>query len=232
MGVVFTNEAGGVINELYVFASSTDGTDVFEQDMGPDMIRNTSENKRIGSFGVTIEVLNTSYNVMARDRSQGIYIFQNVPLTNVCEAVLAFEPGSSNPVLTIYHKSGAVDVISGELVREGDAPAHTHNPLRREVPIRFSIENTTGDDIAFVSMREAADPDKGEVELVTDTIADGDSASVSIRLYEDDEAITEWILFVRFADGNSLISSGAFNPWETENLVVSKSGGALVLEAE
>jgi len=232
MGVVFTNEAGGVINELYVFASSTDGTDVFEQDMGPDMIRNTSENRRIGSFGVTIEVINTSYNVMARDRNQGIYIFQNVPLSNVCEAVLSFARDSNNPVLTIYHKNGGVDVISGELVREGDAPAHTHNPLRRDVPVRFSLENNTLDVFAFVSMREAADPDKGEVELFVGEIETGDSVSVSVRLYEEDEDITQWVLYVEFADGSSMVSFEAFNPWEADSLVVSVSGGALVFVVE
>jgi hypothetical protein len=230
IGVVFTNEAVEVINELYVFASSNDGTDVFEQDMGPDMIKNTGERTRIGSFGVTVEVQGTSYNVMARGRQQDIFIFLNVPLTNVCEAVLTFDivNRTSNPILTVYHKNGAVDVVEGRYVPPGDAPAHTHNPLRREVPIRFNIENISDHDFFFVSMREAANPEKGEVELYVGLLEAGHSYNVSIRLPVEDEAITEWILNVEVADGVTVILREYFNPWDVENLTFSMDDNMLV----
>jgi len=226
MGVVFTNEAGSVINELFVFPIAIDGTDVFEQDMGPDIIKNTSAQRRIGSYGVTVEVLDTSYNVMARDRSQGIYIFQNVPLTNVCEAVLTFD--STNPVLTIYHKNGAIDAIVGQHIREGDAPDHAQIPLKREVTLRFTINNSSNNNMTFISMREAANPDKGEVELYIGVLESGGSASLNVRLFEEDKEITAWILCVETADGISAISTDLFNPWEVNNVDISINGDTLV----
>ena len=78
-GVVFTNEASDVVHELFAFPSSVDGTDVFEQDMGPDIIKNTRDQRRLGSFGVTLEVVTTSYTVIARDRDRGIYLFRTPP---------------------------------------------------------------------------------------------------------------------------------------------------------
>jgi len=228
-GVVFTNDASDIINELFAFPSSTDGTDVFEQDMGPDIIKNTRNQRRLGSFGVTLEVVQASYNVMARDRDRGIYLFRDAPLTNACEAILTFESG--NLMLTIYHRDNTVDTMTGELVREGDAPAHTHNPMRREVPVRFTIYNDTGDTITFISMREAADPDKGEVHLFDGTLGADSSASISERLYEEDEEITAWILYIETENGSSMISDGSFNPWETDDLDLSISGGNLIIIA-
>jgi len=228
-GVVFTNEASDVVNELFAFPSSTDGTDVFEQDMGPDIIKNTRDQRRLGSFGVTLEVVTTSYNVIARDRDRGIYLFRDTPLTNACEAILTFESG--NLVMTIHHRNGTADTMIGQLVYEGDAPAHTHNPMRREVPIHFAIYNLTGEIITFVSMREAADPDKGEVHLFEGTLDADSSASVDIKLYEEDEEITAWIIYIETDDGSSMISGESFNPWETDDLDLSKSGGALSINA-
>jgi hypothetical protein len=231
IGVVFTNEAVDVINELYVFPSSGDGTDVFEQDMGPDMIKNTGEFTRIGSFGVTVEIQGTHYNVMARGRQQDIFIFRNVPLTNVCEAVLSFNMAnweSSNPFLTVYHKNGAVDVVEGRYVAPGDAPLHTHNPLRTEVPIRFTIANSSDHDLMFVSMREADNPDKGEVELYVGLLEAGNSYNVSIRLPAEDEEITEWILNVEVADGVTVVTREVFNPWDIETLTFAMEDNMLV----
>jgi len=227
-GVVFTNEASDVINELYVFPSSTDGTDVFEQDMGPDIIKNTREQRRLGSFGVTLEVVTTSYNVIVRDMDRGVYIFENTPLTNACEAILTFEAG--NPVLTIHHRNGTVDAMTGRRVQEGDAPAHTQNPMRREIPIRFTVNNYTGDTITFISMREADDPDKGEVYLFERALDNDSSANVSIRLFEEDEEITAWIIYIETENGISMISDGSFNPWETEELDLTISDGVLIID--
>ena len=230
IGVVFTNEASDLVHELFAFPSSTDGTDVFEQDMGYDIIKNTRDQRRLGSFGVTLEAVGTSYHVIARDRDRGIYLFQNAPLTNACEAILTADSGI--PVLTIHHRSGIVDTMRGQPIREGDAPAHTHNPIRRELPIRFAINNNTDESITFVSMREAANPDRGEVYLFDDGTLDfEDSANVNIRLYEEDQIITAWIVYVEFEDESSLLSADNFNPWETENLELSVSNGELVINA-
>jgi len=228
-GVVFTNEASDVINELYAFPSSTDGTDVFEQDMGPDIIKNTREQRRLGSFGVTLEVVSTSYNVMARDRDRGVYIFRDTPLTNACEVIITFESGT--PYLAIHHRDGTVDSMRGQLVVEGDAPAHTHNPIRREIPIRFTIHNDTGDTITLVTMREADDPDKGEVYLFEGTLDTDDSASVNIRLYEEDQVITEWIIYIETGDDSFMISVEAFDPWDTDDLDLTIKDGVLTINS-
>jgi hypothetical protein len=198
--------------------------------MGPDIIKNTRDQRRLGSFGVTLEVVSTTYNVMARDRERGIYLFQGVPLTNACEAILTAD-AAGIPVLTIHHRSGIVDTMKAEPVREGDAPAHTHNPIRRELPIRFTLHNNTGESITFVTMREANNPDLGEVYLFDDGILDAeDTFDVNIRLYEEDQVITAWIVYVEFEDGNAMISYGDFNPWETEDLELSIVNGELIIE--
>jgi hypothetical protein len=229
IGVVFTNDASDIVHELFVFPSSTDGTDVFEQDMGYDIIRHTRDQRRQGSFGVTLEVTGTSYNVIARDRDRNIFLFQGVSLTNACEAILTNDSGT--PVLTIHHRNGNIDTMRGQAVREGDAPAHTHNPIRREHPIRFNLHNNTGEDTIFVSMREADNPDRGEVYLFHDAgvLESGDSAAVNIRLYEDDLEITEWIVYVELEGGRLLLSEDNFNPWETEDLELSIVDGELFL---
>ncbi|MCL2662342.1 MAG: hypothetical protein FWE83_03325 [Oscillospiraceae bacterium] len=228
IGVVFTNEASDIVHELFVFPSSGDGTDVFEQDMGPDIIKNTRDQRRYGSFGVTLEVVNTSYHVMARDRDRGIYIFENVPLTNACEAVVTNDSGT--PVLTIHHRDGNVDTMRGQIVREGDAPAHTQNPIRREIPIRFTLHNHTNESISFVTMREADNPERGEVYLFEGRLLSDDTAPVNIRLYEEDIVITEWIVYVEFEEGISMLSAETFNPWETDDLELSIINGDLVFE--
>jgi len=228
IGVVFTNDASDVIYELFAFPSSTDGTSVFEQDMGYEIIRNTRDQRRLGSFGVSLEAVDTSYHVMARDRERGIYLFQNAPLTNACEAVLTMDSGT--PVLTIHHRNGIVDTMRGEVVREGDAPAHTHNPIRREIPIRFTVHNHTDERITFVSMREANNPEKGEVYLFDGMLHTDDTAPVNIRLYEEDQIIAEWIVYVVFEDGSSLISDNNFNPWEVDDLELSVVNGELILD--
>jgi len=228
IGVVFTNEASDLVHELFVFPSSTDGTDVFEQDMGPDIIKNTRDQRRLGSFGVTLEVVNTSYHVMARDRDRGIYIFQNVPITNACQAILTNDAGT--PVLTIHHRDGIVDTMRGQIVREGDAPAHTHNPIRREISLRFTLHNHTEDSMAFVSMREAANPERGEVYLFEGRLLTEDTAPVNIRLYEEDIGITEWVVYVEYENGSYMISADTFNPWDTDDLELSVVGGELIIE--
>jgi hypothetical protein len=197
--------------------------------MGPDIIKNTRDQRRLGSFGVTLEAVGTSYNVIARDRDRGIYLFQNAPLTNACEAVLTAD--NNIPVLTIHHRNGIVDTMRGDPVREGDAPAHPHNPIRRELPIRFTIHNDTDDSITFVSMREAANPDRGEVYLFHGSLHIDDSAPVNIRLYEEDQVITAWILYIESGDGSSLISDNNFNPWETDTIDLLIEDGVLIVNA-
>jgi hypothetical protein len=228
MGVVFTNDASDIVHELFVFPSSTDGTSVFEQDMGSDIIKNTRDQRRLGSFGVTLEVMGTSYNVMARDRDRGIYLFQGVSLTNACEAILTADAGI--PVLTIHHRDGIVETMRSEPVREGDAPAHTHNPIRREISIRFTLHNHAEESFTFVSMREADNPERGEVYLFEGRLLAEDTAPVNIKLYEEDLVITEWIVYVEFEDGSSMVSINTFNPWEIDDLELAIINGELTIE--
>jgi hypothetical protein len=121
--------------------------------------------------------------------------------------------------------------MRGQIVREGDAPAHTHNPIRRELPIRFTLHNHTDEGIVFVSMREADNPDRGEVYLFDGALHTDDTAPVNIRLYEEDQIITEWIIYIEYEDGSSLISEGTFNPWETDDLELSIIDNELILDA-
>ena len=232
IGVVFTNEADDVINELYVFPISIDGTPILEQDMGPDLIKNTGSTRRIGSYGVTIELQYSSYNVMARGRQKDIYVFGNVPLSNVCEAILTFDRESGDsPHLTIRHRNGTVDVIAGNHLVPGDAPNHTHVPMRSMVTVQFTVNNNTGSDITFISMREADDPGKGEVELFIGTLEADNSVAINYRLYEEDLEITEWLLFVRTADGKSIQFDEVFDPWETNEINIIVENDKLVFSA-
>jgi hypothetical protein len=228
IGVVFTNEADSVINELFVFPSPDDGTDVFEQDMGPDMIKNTSSAKRVGSYGVTVEAAD-SYSVIARDRSRGIYHFGNVPLDNVSEAVLTFD--GEKPMLSVYHRNGGAEAIEGEYVATGDAPDHTFVPLKKKASCRFTVKNDTGSDIDFISMLEKDNQDKGEVELYIGTLEAGSSVPVTGKLNEEDQEITEWVLRVDTADGGSTVSEESFDPWNTDNIDISLDGGKITFEA-
>ena len=233
IGVVFTNNADDIIAELYVFPIAIDDTPVLEQDMGPDLIKNTGSVRRIGSYGVTIELQYSSYNVMARGRQKDIYVFKGVPLSNVCEAVLTFDrERSTSPILTIYHRNGTTDTVVGDHLVPGDAPNHTHVPLRSTVTVQFNLTNETDKDITFISMREADDPHKGEVELFIEEILEaGESVSISYRLYEEDLEITDWLLYIETADGLSIQFEDAFNPWETEQIDITFDGENLLYTA-
>jgi len=229
IGVVFTNNADDIINELYVFPIAIVGTNILEQDMGPDLIKNTSSTRRIGSFGVTIELQNTSYNVMARGRQQDIFVFAGVPLTNVCEAVLSFNREvDANPTLTIHHRSGDTNVIVGEHIHPGDAPNHTHMPMSRTETVRFNIRNSTEGSIYFISMREADQPRRGEVELFVGNLSPNALTSVTYRLPEEDMEVTEWLLHIQAPDGTSMTFNEPFNPWETEQIEILMDGDEIV----
>jgi len=229
MGIVFTNNAHEVINELYVFPIAIDGTSVFEQDMGPDLIKNTSRTKRIGSFGVTLEMQNSSFNVKARDRNQGIYIFGDVPLSNACEAILTFD--STNPFLSVYHRNGEVHTIEGQFVAPGDAPDHAHTPLRRTATIHFTVRNTSSSDISLITIREADHPSKGEVEVYRGNLSANASTSINYKLFEEDLEVTQWLLYVRTADGVSILFDEPFNPWEINLLEITMDGDTKVYTA-
>jgi len=228
MGVVFTNNADDVINELYVFPIAIDGTAILEQDMGPDLIRNTGNTRRVGSFGVTIEMVDSSYNVMARGRQKDIYVFGNVPLSNVCEAILSYnKENDERPVLTIKHRNGSEDIIEGVHIYPGDAPDHAHMPMRRSASIRFNITNHSDNDISFISMREANDPDKGEVELFIGTLEVNKSTPVNFRLDEEDQEVTDWLLYIQMADGDSMQFNDTFNPWEVSLIEIFDDGDSM-----
>ena len=232
IGVIFTLEADDVINELFVFPIVIDGTDVLEQDMGPDLIRNSSNFRRIGSFGVTVESQRSSYNVMARDRSQGIYIFENVPLTNICEAVLSYDRRvDSHPTLTVYHKNGEMNVIAGEHIPPDDAPDHAHVPLRRNSTVRFAVKNSTTGEIVFVSMREADNPDIGEVELFIGALEPEKSTRVQHRIFREDEEITQWLLYFETSEGKMILFDDTFNPWETNEIEIIQDSASISFNA-
>jgi len=226
IGVVFTNNADDIINELYVFPISIDGTPILEQDMGPDLIKNTGSTRRIGSYGVTIELQYSSYNVMARGRQKDIYVFGNVPLSNVCEAVLNFDRESGKrPSLTIIHRDGTTDIVAGDYLVPGDAPNHTHVPLRNTVTVQFTVNNNTNSEVVFISMREADDPDKGEVELFIGTLGASEAVAINYRLFEEDMEITDWLLVIKTADGISKQFENKFNPWEITQIDLTETDG-------
>jgi hypothetical protein len=84
--------------------------------------------------------------------------------------------------------------------------------------------------MSFVSMREADNPERGEVYLFEGRLLADDTAPVNIRLYEEDLVITEWIVYVKYEDGTSLITSDTFNPWEIDELELAIADGELIIE--
>jgi hypothetical protein len=78
-------------------------------------------------------------------------------------------------------------------------------------------------------MREAANPDRGEVYLFDGMLHTDDTAPVNIRLYEEDQIITAWIVYVEFEDGSTFVSANTFNPWDVNELELSIINGELIL---
>ena len=220
IGVVFTNDLNYVFDELYVY----DG-DV--HNMGPDFINNNKREVKVGSYGVTVEEMD-SYAVWLRDNHGGVYEFKEVPLQNADVAVISY---TDELLLTIYHHDGGTEEVVGNYVKPGDAPDQPFNPLDEQASFKFTVTNDSSHDFTFVSMREAAAQGKGEVELYLDTLEAGKSATVSGRLNADDTKITEWVLYVDSADGYSFTSKDPFDPWSTKEIVITDADDGLSFEA-
>lgn len=229
IGVVFTNELDNIINELYVYPIEGDARNSdFGEDMGPDIIKNMNGERRVGSFGTTVEV-SENYAVLARDREGGVYYFPNVNLQNYDVGIMSTYEEQFALLLT--HHDGTSEAIVGQYVPPDDAPDHTQNPLKKKVSYKFTITNTSDSELTLVTMREADDPEKGDVELSIDPIAAGKSVTASGDLYEEDQEITNWLLYIETADGESQQLDGTFDPWTVKNIDIVKTGNDFSLKA-
>lgn len=222
IGVVFTNDVNFVFNELFVYPTTTD-------EMGPDFIQNTNNTTKVGSYGVTVEEDNY-YNVLLRDERGGVYKFFDLPLENGDIAVIHYDEEDLS--ITITHRSGGTDVVKGSIADPGDAPDHPQKPLQKLVSFGFKLENTTTKDIKMVTMREAADQEKGDVELYSKVLSAGNTANISGRLYEEDEAITEWVLYIETSENTYAVSQDSFDPWTEEKVTISEKGGKIYFAFE
>lgn len=218
IGVVFTNDLDNVFQELYVYPGGID-------EMGQDFIKNSKGNTKVGSYGVTLEV-SASYNVWLKDRNGGSYEFNGVRLANADHAVISYD---EDLYLTISHQDGSTDVVVGHYVYPGDAPDHPQEPLKSLISFKFNVKNETGATLGLISMREADDQRKGEVELHIDDLKDGESESISGKLDEEDGEITEWVISIETADGKAYTSKQSFDPWTAKDITLSLDDGELAL---
>lgn len=221
IGVVFTNDIDVVFQELYVYPG-----DISE--MGPDFIKNSGGITKVGSYGVTVEV-SPSYNVWLKDRDGGSYEFEKVELDNADLAIISYD---KKLLLTIQHHDGGNEVVEGRYIFPGDAPDHSQVPLKNRASYSFEVQNDTGSELAMISMREASDQYKGEVELYIKTLADGKSIGISGKLDEEDTDITEWVLHIETADGDSYTATEPFDPWEVKEIILTLKDGKLAADAK
>lgn len=224
IGVVFTNDLETVFDELYVYEGSL-------ADMGPDFIKNTKNNVKVGSYGVTVE-RHSSYSVWLKDRNGGSYEFQSAPLENADHAVISYDAEQKMLTLTIHHFTGGTEVVEGRYVPPGDAPEYDQVPMKTRESYSFEVQNDMGNDLEFISMREAGDQYKGEVELYLKPLTTGSKATISGKLGEEDTEITEWVLYVETVDGRNYTSADTFDPWTAETITLSLEGGKLILDTE
>lgn len=220
IGVVFTNNEAFVFNELFVYPTTTD-------EMGPDFIQNTKNTTKIGSYGVTVEAANY-YNVLLRDEYGGVYRFDDLPLENCDEAVIFYDYKDLS--ITINHRGGGSEVIEGRIVEPGDAPDHPHAPLQQQVSFGFQLQNDTDSDLKLITMREATDQQKGDVELYSKILKKGESANITGKLYEEDEAITEWVMYVETSGNQYAVSTNEFDPWRTEKVTITGKGNKFTFD--
>lgn len=224
IGVVFTNDLEVVFDELYVYPGSL-------ADMGPDFIKNTKNNVKVGSYGVTLE-REASYSVWLKDRRGGSYEYENVPLENADHAIISYDAEQEMLTLTIHHFQGGSTLVEGRFVPPDDAPEYDQVPLTTKESYAFDIVNSMGNDLEFISMREANDQYKGEVELYLRPLTTGSKATVSGKLGEEDTEITEWVLYVETTDDRKYTSEMTFDPWTTKSIELTLKSGNLILETE
>lgn len=219
IGVVFTNDLDNAFRELYVYSGTV-------HDMGEDFIKNKNGIRRVGSYGVTLEV-SESYNVWLKDWDGGAYEFEEVALANGDMAVISYDEALT---LTITHQGGGTDVVEGSYVPPGDAPEQPQSDLRREESFKFNVQNDTGEAIVHISMREAANQAKGEVELHLEAVDPGKMVSISQKLDEVDTEIEDWVLQITTGNGKVYVSEDPFYPWDTEEITLTLEDGKLILD--
>ena len=218
IGVVVTNDVDNVFDELYIYPSG-------DHEMGPDHIQSDREVKRVGSYGATLEE-SDAYSILVRDNRGGVYTFEDVSFQNADEAVISYDDAL---LLTVHHRSGGTEEVEGQYVSPGDAPDHPQSALQKRVSFDFTVANETGSIITFLSMREADDQDKGEVELYIDGIENGDTVSISGKLDEKDQDITEWVLYFETSEDEYYVSD-TFDPWTTESIQITQDGDTMQYE--
>lgn len=220
IGVVVTNDTGSVFDEMYIYPSSNTGND-----KGVNLLPKSRTETRVGSYGATLEI-SPAYNIIVRDRDGGVYEFDQVSLSNADEAVISYTDAL---YVTLHHRNGGSDVVMGEYVNPGDAPSRPYEKPLKKVNYAFDVVNNTSKALTRITMREAGDIQKGEVELYLKEVPAGQAAAIRELLYEDDMEITEWVLDVTTADGESTIIDGTFNPWTAKTIVLQEDGGTLTM---
>ena len=227
IGVVVTNNAGPVFTELFIFPDLDGHTD-FTEEMGADLLANKGKVKRTGSYGVTLEKAD-AYGVVVRNNRGAVYVFRAVKLANADEAVVTMDSGKLT--LQLYHRGGGMEEVPGSIVEPGDAPDHTQNPLKKPASYSFQVKNETDADISRITMREAAAPDKGEVELYLDKLEAGKDVTVSGVLTDADVPITAWLLYIQAADGVAALVETPFDPWTVQTVDIARDGDTFSIAA-
>lgn len=224
IGFVLTNEVDSIINEMYVYPNEDGTVDEFTEEMGEDLVKNTKKERRVGSFGVTLEVYQ-GYNILVRDRDGGVYHFENVHLQDADHGILTFDSTQNIPNLELRHWEGDTENITGRYVPPDDAPDHTQNPLRATVNYSLKITNDTDTALTLITMREADDPNKGEVELHIEPLEAGKSATSTGQLYKEDQEVTSWNLYIETQDGEAFDFQEPFDPWSQQTITITGSNG-------
>lgn len=221
IGVVITIDVDNTFKELFVYPGSI-------ADMGEDNIRSTKNEVHVGSFGCTV-AQSENYSVWLKDRDGGAYEFANVPFQNADHGVITLEGGLS---MALHHTDGTSEEVPGVYIAPGDAPSYSQQPLAQQETFKFNLYNDTGRTLTMVSMREADDPDKGEVELKLDPLESGQYVTISSKLYDHDFDNHEWLLYVKTDAGEAWLSEDTFDPWTAKTVHASVQNGTLVLDVE
>ncbi len=222
IGVVIQNDLDYVFDELYVYPAMN----IENAEMGPDFIQNTRGVTKVGSYGVTVEEAD-AYMVWVRDENGSVYTFDTVAFENADFGVISFD---DDLFMTVYHRTGGSETVPGEYVSPDDAPDQPYVPLKKRVAYDFTIDNKTNMDFRFISMREADNQNRGEVELFVDTLPAGKSTPISGKLFEEDEDITEWVLHVETTDDTQFTSTNVFDPWTTNTILITQEGDQVSLQ--
>lgn len=219
IGIVVTNDVDQIFDEMYVYPNG----DLHE--MGRDCIQNAGSIKKIGSYGATVEE-SDAYGITVRDNRGGVYMFETLALANADHLTISFDE-EGILLVTIRHQDGTTETRTGAYVHPGDALSQPYNPLKEQVAYQFTVQNDSGRSLTFMAMREAEAQKKGEVELFLDTLPAGSSALIQGKLYEEDQEITEWVLYMETDDGEVAVSKTTFDPWTAKTVTIVADGALL-----